>query len=265
MDPIRAMTFNVRYDTAVDGDLVWQNRRELVAGVVRYHAPDLVGLQEPLAHQFEYLREQLPAYDWYGVGRVDGDDAGEFNPVGVRADRFDIRDTGTRWLSPDPDTPGSEDPDADCPRLVSWVAAVDRASERRLYHFNTHLDHVGAAARRRGASHVRQCVADIADGAPAVVTGDLNATPDSAPLARFGDPDGPGRPFRDAHAVADYHHGPTYTFRQFEGEPDRRIDYVLVGDEWTVTQHAVLTDRGNDLVPSDHRPVVAVLHLAGGV
>jgi endonuclease/exonuclease/phosphatase family metal-dependent hydrolase len=260
MDPMRAMSFNVRYDTADDGPLAWPNRRELVAGVVRYHAPDLVGLQEPLDHQFAYLRERLPAYDWYGVGRVDGAADGEFTPIGVRSDRFQLGATGTRWLSESPETPGSVDADARFPRIVSWAAVTDRPTGRRLYLFNTHFDHRSAAARRRGATRVRRTVADVAGDDPALVTGDLNATPESPPLARFRDPDGPGRPFRDARALAAHHHGPSHTFRQFEGDPTERIDYVLVGDEdWTVAQHAVLADRGDDLVPSDHRPVVAEL------
>jgi endonuclease/exonuclease/phosphatase family metal-dependent hydrolase len=261
MEPIRALTFNVRYDTAADGEHAWEHRRELVAGVVRYHRPALVGLQEPLAHQLADVEAALPGYRFEGVGRKDGADGGEFTPVGARTDRLAIEATGTRWLSPTPGEPGSADPDASHPRIVTWSRLRDRATDRRFHHVNTHFDHRSAAARRRSADRLREVVADVAGDGPAVVTGDLNATPGSPPLDRLTAPDGPGRTLRDAFELAAFRHGPTVTFEQFDGPPTRRIDYVLVTEGVDVGQHAVLADRGDDRVPSDHLPVVAELDL----
>lgn len=59
MDPLRVLSYNVRVDTEEDGDDAWPHRRDEVAATLRYHAPDVLGLQEPLAHQFDYLRERL--------------------------------------------------------------------------------------------------------------------------------------------------------------------------------------------------------------
>jgi endonuclease/exonuclease/phosphatase family metal-dependent hydrolase len=265
MEPLRALTFNVRYDTSADGDDAWPHRRELVAGVLRYHRPDVVGLQEPLVHQLEYLRESLPGYEFVGVGREDGAEAGEFTPVGVWTDRLAIEASGTRWLSPTPAVPGSRDPDAARPRILTWGRLRDRASGRRFHLLNTHFDHRGAPARRRSADRVRRAVADVAGDGPAVVTGDLNATPGSVPLARLTAPvdERPGRRLGDAFERAPHRHGPTATFERFDGPPDERIDYVLVTDGIDVSQHAVLADRGDDRVPSDHLPVVAELRVGG--
>ncbi|WP_331236177.1 exonuclease/endonuclease/phosphatase family protein [Natronorarus salvus] len=85
----RALTYNVRYDTAVDGEHAWTNRRERVARTIRFHAPDLVGLQEPLTHQFESLRGRLLEFAWIGRGRLSSGE-GEHCPVGVRRSRFSV-------------------------------------------------------------------------------------------------------------------------------------------------------------------------------
>jgi endonuclease/exonuclease/phosphatase family metal-dependent hydrolase len=164
--------------------------------------------------------------------------------------------------------PGSVDPAASHPRTLTWARLRDRATGRRLVHLNTHFDHEGAGARRRGADRVRTAVADVAGEGPAVVTGDLNATPDSEPLARLVAPDDarPGRGLADALALAPpgAREGPDVTFERFEGPPDRRIDYVLVTDGVAVDRHAVVDDVGPDgRVPSDHMPVVADLLVPG--
>lgn len=270
MSHLRVLSFNVRYDTPADGEQSWANRREMVASVVRFHRPALVGLQEPLAHQLSYLRESLPAYEWVGVGREDGAEAGEFVPIGVRSDRLAVVEWSTRWLSPTPTEPGSRDPDAAHPRILTRATVRDAETGTTFRAHNTHFDHESAAARRRGARQLRRTVAGT--DRPTIVTGDLNCTPGSTPyrlLTRGAGPEreakgGAGiadadasRPLRDAHEVATYHHGPTATFGQFSGRPTERIDYVLVTDGVAVRQHGVLADHWDGRVPSDHRPVLA--------
>jgi endonuclease/exonuclease/phosphatase family metal-dependent hydrolase len=274
------MTFNVRYDTAADGDDAWEHRRELVASVVRFHAPDVVGLQEPLAHQYAYLRERLPDYTWEGVGRVDGVAEDEHCPLGWRP-RVSLDDHGTVWLSETPEAPGSSYPGARKPRLVTWARLT--VDGRPLVVCNTHFDHESERARRRSARQLRGLVGDLAGGrdaaslsVPTVVLGDFNCTPGSVPyrlLVGADDPDDlddldgsgvadgvAGPPLVDAMDAADYpHHGPTTTFERFDGEPDRKIDHVFVAGDVAVRQHGVLADHWDGRVPSDHCPVVAEL------
>ncbi len=76
--PLKVMTFNIRYGTALDGANRWSRRRPLVVGVIWTYEPAVVGLQEALRFQLDQLREELPAYDKIGVGRRDGRKAGEY-------------------------------------------------------------------------------------------------------------------------------------------------------------------------------------------
>lgn len=56
------MTFNIRTSNIPDGDNAWQYRKELVAETIRRFEPDVVGMQEVITEQIEYLTSALPDY-----------------------------------------------------------------------------------------------------------------------------------------------------------------------------------------------------------
>lgn len=256
-DTVRVMTFNVRYDTDEDGELAWPHRKHRVASVIRFHRPDVIGLQEPLEHQLAYLREQLPAYDWVGVGRVDGETEGEHGPVGFRRSRFALQDHNTFWLSETPHVSGSKHPEASYPRMATWAELRDRHTGRSFVACNTHFEHRSATAREESAGLVRRRLDDIASDTPAVVTGDLNCTETDHPYELLTAADGDGCRLYDAQYHSEHgHHGPTVTFNRFDGATEK-IDYVFVTDGLGVFQHAVVDDHWDGVPPSDHAPVVA--------
>jgi endonuclease/exonuclease/phosphatase family metal-dependent hydrolase len=48
VDPLRVMTFTIRYGLAEDGKHHWRYRRDKVAKLVRNAAADVVGVQEAM-------------------------------------------------------------------------------------------------------------------------------------------------------------------------------------------------------------------------
>src|SRR5689334_14470258 len=102
---IRIMSFNLRNCEAADGPNCWANRTDLVLQTIRKFNPDLLGTQEMLAPQTDFLDAQLREYTRVGVGRADGHRGGEFNGVFFRTERFELIDHGTVWLSETPDRP----------------------------------------------------------------------------------------------------------------------------------------------------------------
>ncbi|ESP88722.1 Endonuclease/exonuclease/phosphatase [Candidatus Halobonum tyrrellensis G22] len=251
------MSYNVRAAGLDEGVDAWVNRRATVTGAVRLHRPATVGLQEVVPEQYDDVREALPAYEWVGEGRQ-GSESNEATPVGYRADRFDLADSGTFWLSETPDQPG-KGWDADCPRVATWVHLEDRETGERLIHVNTHLDHQGAEARRESAALLRDRFADR--DASLVFTGDFNCMADSEPLELLTAEESPL-----VHAVdvcETTHHGPETTFTSFDSLVSAgRIDHVFVDDDVRVTGHATATDmRPDGRFPSDHLPLVVDLEL----
>ena len=256
-----AMSFNIRLDNPADGPDRWANRRERVAATIAVQAPDVVGLQEVLLHQQAFLSESLPDYGHYGAGRDDGQQKGESTPVFFRKDRFAMLDQGTFWLSETPGTPGSVGWDAAITRICSWVLLQEFGTDKRLYVFNTHFDHIGEQARVESAALIRRKIAEIAGTQPWVLLGDFNSAPGSAAYRRLTDATGDMAVLIDTYTHAEQAPaGPDSTWNGFsEIEPGRRIDYVFTGKRIRPLSLDILVDQRDGRFSSDHLPIVATL------
>lgn len=249
-EPVRVMSYNIRYDNPADTP-PWSARRPQMAGQIAFFDPDLLGLQEALPAQVDWLAHALPAYDHYGVGRDDGAARGETTTLMWRRDRFEPVSRSTFWCSPTPDVP-SKGWDADFPRTVTRVVLRDRGDGRLWDVRNTHFDHVGVEARARCADLVAQ-FSPVA-GAEVVLMGDFNAGPDTEPYRRLV-----ASGLRDARTISPVVFGPDGTYNAFDIAKDNdgvAIDHVFVGPGLSVERFAVPTDSFAGQVISDHFPLV---------
>lgn len=131
---------------------------------------------------------------------------------------------------------------------------------------STHLDDQGSRARLEAAKILVQQIRNLRP-VPVVLAGDLNSEPGQE---AYGVLSAEGSPVEDVRARADgvrrYGHEMTYTGFGYEGEPEKRIDFVFVSrgeqEGWEVERYAVLESRFEDGVfVSDHRAVVGDLVL----
>lgn len=254
------MTFNIRYNEPKDGVNAWANRKTKVADVIRFHKADLIGVQEAQNNQLKDLETLLPDFAWRGVGRTDGREDGEYSAIFYRKSRFKLFETETFWLSETPEKAGSKGWDADFPRIVTWAKFEDKNTKKIFYLFNTHFDHRGEKARIESAKLLLARIPKIAGNAPFVVTGDFNAKEDTNVYKILtGKEDVGAFELLDARYVSiNGHFGGNSTFNSFkELEPDRRIDYIFVGENIKVIEHGILSDRWDGLWASDHLPVLA--------
>lgn len=261
---VRVMTFNIRYGTAEDGDNRWERRCDLVVSTIQDFGPDLLGLQEVLAFQADYLKERLPGYAFHGVGRDDGKQAGEFAPVMFRRDRFEMLDSGHFWLSPTPSKPGSVGWDAALTRMMSWVLLRDRLrASGEVLILNTHFDHRGKQARAESARLIRRHCEDSArDGRSVVLTGDFNATEDDEPYRLLLAPATGATPqlidsYLEVHAVRS---ADELTYHAWEGGTSGgRIDWILHSPDLKAIAAEINRRSVAGRFPSDHYPVQVVL------
>lgn len=262
-EPLRVMSFNIRYDNPGDGINAWPNRKDWVASLIRFHGADVVGVQEALRRQLGDLDVRLPGWGRVGVGRTDGREAGEFSPIYYRNDRLELLENGTFWLSPTPDVAGSKGWDTAIERIATWARFRDMRTGCRVLHLNTHFDHIGEQARQESARLIRRRLATLADGLPVIVTGDLNTTPSSVAYRIFTRDTIAGAigPLADAYTASRTgHYGPSSSWNEFKAiQPERRIDYVMVSPGIDVLAHAILSDNWDGRFPSDHLPVLAAL------
>lgn len=249
---LEAMTYNIRFDTPRDGENTWSLRKENLVDQIRFHEPDVLGIQEGEYHQVEYLDAALPEFSYVGVGRDDGENAGEFSAIFFDKRRLTALDSGTFWLSRTPNEP-SRSWDAAIKRICTYARFRDMDSSRMFWVFNTHFDHIGVLARRRSARLVVNQIATLnTEGEPVLLMGDFNAVPGSEPIQTIL------RQFTDTKVEAESTFGPEGTGTGFyvTRPPSRRIDYIFASySDWRVTKHAVLTDSRDQRYFSDHLPV----------
>ena len=244
---LRVVSFNVRTSRGNDGWNRWVFRRASCVAAIRAVAADVIALQEVRPDALRYLRRAFPDHAVAGRGR-DRDGGGEYAAVLVGGG-WTLESHDTRWLSPTPDLPGSVGWDAGLARIAT-LARLRRGSTA-LGIANTHFDSRGRLARARSSALLLDWLSAEPER-PWVITGDLNARPDSAPVRALT-----GAGFTDPFPLdaGGTEHG-------FTGRSDRnRIDFVLAGPGVTVTAAEIVYARPGGRMPSDHWPVVADLEV----
>ncbi|KAJ7664263.1 Endonuclease/exonuclease/phosphatase [Mycena rosella] len=311
--PLRIVTYNLRYDSQPDnitvqqsldrlpdpltgpgyfrkrGEQPWSLRRLRVAEQLLGEGIVLAGFQEALVRQVYDLAELFgPDWDWVGVGRDDGVEAGEYSPIFYKKSELVLLSYDSFWTSNTPFEP-SRFPGAGSHRVCTTLHLQRRTDGKKFTVLNTHMDDRSEAQRRHAASMIlaRARYEAITTSCPVFAMGDFNSPPDGRDsgayeiatgvrtpsalpadfAARFPVPaDAPLFVLHDlrAHtprrAVSANH----ATFTGFDAPNDthawNRIDFVFGGANggWEATGYKVdsaLSDDG--VLASDHRPVFA--------
>ncbi len=256
---LKVMSFNVRYGTAMDGENAWPRRKDILVNAIRAQAPDVIGLQECLAFQADYIVENLPEYRWLGIDR-DVSGKGEMTAALYRADSFFPIESGHFWLSETPETPASISWDSSLTRMATWIRFYHPETKTLFYFFNTHLDHRGAQAREQGVALIAERIARLPQDSPVILTGDFNAAAEQSRPYEIALEQG----LTDAWTHADVAVGPSLTFSSFaDPEPDKnsRIDWILFRGPVRASHCETVLYKENGRYPSDHYPVCAILHI----
>lgn len=163
---------------------------------------------------------------------------------------------GTYWLSETPDVP-SYGWDAACRRTATWTLMKDKRNGKKFFFVNTHLDHKGVEARKKGLQLVVDKIAAMnPDGYPMVLTGDFNVTPDDECLVELD------KQMESARKIAKV----TDNYTTYNGwgrnapEKEYVIDYIYVSG------FSAVPEFRTDIQPyagvqfiSDHYPIISVL------
>jgi endonuclease/exonuclease/phosphatase family metal-dependent hydrolase len=253
---LKVMSYNVRYDNAGDGENAWDFRKHATIAMLNDVQPDVFGVQEALPNQLSYISEQAPEYKNVGVGRDNGISQGEHMSIFWNTKTIEMIEWGTYWLSETPDVP-SYGWDAGCRRTATWALMKDKRNGRKFFFVNTHLDHKGVEARKKGLQLVVDKIASMnPDGYPMVLTGDFNVTPDDECLVDLD------KQMESARKIAEVTDNYT-TYNSWGGnapEKEYVIDYIYVSGFSAVPQfYTNLKPYADRQFISDHYPIVAVL------
>lgn len=261
LDKMKVMSFNLRNSGGNDpSPHSWSERRPTVQSFLETEEPDILGTQEALYDQVTHLDEDLPDYEWIGIGREGGTD-GEFMAIYYKSDRFKPTDTGHYWLSDTPDVVGSTSWGNTISRMVTWAKFEEEATGEQFYVVNTHFDHQSEESRQKSAELIIEKINEYDENLPIILTGDFNTTPDSV---SHGILTGEGLfedPWNYAEEKINEELG---TFNGFNdptgGGTDNKIDWVLTKNIFA--ESIGINDyRNGEQYPSDHFPVIAEFKL----
>jgi endonuclease/exonuclease/phosphatase family metal-dependent hydrolase len=243
----------MRYDNPNDAPNHWGARKERVAQYIKEMKFDVFGTQEVLHNQFEDLKSMLPDYEGVGVGRDDGATRGEYAAIFYNKNVFDALDSGTFWLSENPDSIGKLGWDAACVRIATWAKLQHKATGKIVMAVNTHYDHVGKEARKQSSLLIIRKIKEIVGEQPAVLTGDFNITDQTEAYHTLVSNE---FVLLDAHKVAEKTAGASYTYHGYATvapEKCSKIDFVFVTPNIKVL-HSEITPEVKEALLSDHNP-----------
>lgn len=249
---LNVVTFNVLVDLGKAKNIpVWNQRKDLCAKVLQDSGADLIGLQEPLPHQVEFLLEALAGYSKFHYAKYT--DA----TILYKTASFKQLDQGHWWLSPTPEKPSSGFGNV-VPRILVWVKLEHLDSGRELYFFNTHFDNSQPSQTKMAALCEQKMKPFIESGLPMIFVGDFNTDQhrgDYGKLISNG--------WEDAYRVSEHASplGRDDNITTFVGS-QKRIDHIFFqADRTKAKSWRRLESPDPNRMLSDHFPVQAILTL----
>jgi endonuclease/exonuclease/phosphatase family metal-dependent hydrolase len=259
---LKIMTYNLKF-ASPSYEPSWEVRRDMQIDMIRKYDPDIIGTQEGLKEQIDYLADNLPEYVVVGEGRKGGDDD-EHMAIFFKRDKFRLREMQSFQLSETPEIIGSG-PEVN-PRMVTWArfAIINRPAKgeaspypqdyrghwentREFYVFNTHYfnGRNDSLARLNASKLILQRIKALdrfgswTPERPVFLLGDFNCRPGSPPyIVLVGDKDS-----YDTDLLRN----------SFEDQ--NKIDWILYKGALKVLKYEVVDYNVNGVYPSDHKPV----------
>ena len=249
-DKINVMTYNIRLDTEADGYNMWDNRKEGIVSLIKEEDVDILGIQEGLPHQIDYLSDQLKDYDFIGEGR-DGGNKGEYSAIYFKNEKIILKEEETFWLSETPEIP-SIGWDAALNRIVTLGVFEIKNSKKELIVYNTHFDHIGKVSREKSAGLILNHISkNKYQDRPTIVMGDFNADQEEAPIRLLSEL------LEDSFKILPFKN-PIGTFSGFDtiSELSDRIDYIFTKNIKILDYKHIDKKLPSGLWPSDHLPIL---------
>ena len=259
---LKLMTYNLKFASPTY-EPSWEVRRDMQIDMIKKYDPDIIGTQEGLKEQIDYLMKHLPEYVCIGEGRQGSDDD-EHMAIFYKKDKFRLREMQSFQLSKTPEIIGSG-PDVN-PRMVTWArfALVDISAEgkdgkypqdyrghwentQEFYLFNTHyFDRRDQSLARLNASklileriNALNRFGEWAAERSVFLLGDFNCRPGSKPYNTL---------------VANESSADASKLKN-SFEDKEKIDWILYKGAVKVLKYEDVDYNVDGVYPSDHTPI----------
>ena len=241
------MSYNVKVGNS-------DNNPAGVSTMIRNYMPDILGVQEADGEWMSVLNNRLSknGYAYVGIGR-DSDGKGERSAIFYRADKLELIESKTLWLSATPDVVSKVE-GALCNRIVT-MALFKRISDGKVFvHANTHLDHSNSDVRSQQVKFLDQYVKEFADGKQFLLTGDFNFQPDNRVYEQMM-----SLGYKNCGQLAEYARGRDDD--TFTGGSMIDFCFRYGGTEFQPYFYTVCDELIGGKTPSDHHPIFLIVEL----
>jgi endonuclease/exonuclease/phosphatase family metal-dependent hydrolase len=227
--PVKVMTYNVRTTPAGgdDGERFWDNRKAELIRAIQTQPPEVIGLQEATALQYDYIRASLGT-NWALSPQ---------HQIVYRSDLFNVVQAGIIELVTD--VWGR--------RTCEWIKLRRSTDNREFLFLNNHWG-VDGNSQQGSANILRDTIGSLNQNwmLPTVLLGDLNAVPGSGPINTLANQ----TPLISLFAGN--------TFNDWNIAPNVQLDYIFT-NKLTRSSCNLITYREGNIPPSDHFPIFCEL------
>lgn len=245
---LKILSYNIHYEVGMDGKRDIQR----IVDVIKDLQPDIVGLQE-VSDQLmtDSLARLTGLTGVFGVS-TDVEPPNLYHLLGIPVPEAQLH-YGDAILCKLPFSyVGNQSiPSASSSRYEAMAIDIEIGSSDQIRFINTHFDYLETI----GSKEARKAAIEVIEGTfltpqkqeiPAILTGDLNATPESAPLRLL-----------EAYGWVTKKEPKLFTVPV--KEPIKQIDYVLVRPQkyWKIKSIEVIDEP----VASDHLPILMTVEL----
>jgi endonuclease/exonuclease/phosphatase family metal-dependent hydrolase len=242
------MTYNIHIEHSTDQPSSWDERKSMVAQLIRSREPDVLGIQESTLSQIEWLSAALNEYAYYAPGEGKLKLGTDLCPIMYSEEVYEKLDEGTFLIGEavlESDTTGRQS------QFLNWVKLKHIKGEKIVFVLNTRFQNIESKNGNTIAERMQAVISSLVGESTFFLLGDLDCTPESSTVSHISNwaKDSFNSSFVSISEQDATHFGWEPT------QAGERVDYVFLSDDILANSYEVIDVSLDNEYPSDHLPV----------
>lgn len=247
------MSYNIHNELCDKQPRPWDERRSLVAQIIKSRTPELLGLQGATYGQTQWINEEFAAYSHYAPKDGHLQMGLDLCPILYSDEIYTLLDQGTFLIG----EAVQKDEEADASSFLNWVKLKYNESDKVLYVLNTRLSPQLDPKAEAVSERIESVIDDVVGTESFFLLGDMQATPESEVISSISDYAMDS--FTSSLVSISAQEATSFGWhRSNDGE---RLDYVFLSKDIPANSYEVLDISLGDEYPSDHLPVYCKVRL----